>query len=356
MAEYKPITNLMNRLVLQEHNVINAGGADYPGVDGENHIWNVDIFKQKFQIKIIKQSPDHEGHANMEIEMDLLNIDAAVVNSIRRILLSEVPSMAIEKVYIKNNNSLIMDEVLAHRLGLIPLKADARMFEYFQQEEVKGEDPNQLPPASEVDTLVFDLNVECYNKNKAQPGNQLENLVNSTVYTSDLKWKPVGSQQATFSADPIRPVHDNIIIAKMRSKHAIEAMCYAYKGVGKDHSKFSPVATASYRLLPEVTLLEKVMDERAERLQQCFSPGTIEMREEDGHKVAVVESARYDSCSRNVFRHDDLKDSVQLTKKLDHFIFNIESVGAVTPDVLFSEACKVLQGKCIEFLDEMKRL
>lgn len=41
--------------------------------------------------------------------------------------------MAIEKVYMYNNTSIIQDEVLAHRLGLIPLKADPRMFEYRDQ-------------------------------------------------------------------------------------------------------------------------------------------------------------------------------------------------------------------------------
>lgn len=38
--------------------------------------------------------------------------------------------MAIEKVLIANNTSVVQDEVLAHRLGLIPIKADPRLFEY----------------------------------------------------------------------------------------------------------------------------------------------------------------------------------------------------------------------------------
>lgn len=51
---------------------------------------------------------------------------------------------------------------------------------------------------------------------------------------------------------------------------------------GKDHAKFSPVATASYRLLPEITLLEPVEGERAERLQRCFLPGVIDLEEQNG--------------------------------------------------------------------------
>lgn len=42
----------------------------------------------------------------------------------------QVPTMAIEKVFIYNNTSIVQDEVLAHRLGLIPIKADPRLFEF----------------------------------------------------------------------------------------------------------------------------------------------------------------------------------------------------------------------------------
>ena len=53
---------------------------------------------------------------------------------------------------------------------------------------------------------------------------------------------------------------------------------------GKDHAKFSPVATASYRLLPEITLLEPVEGEKAERLKRCFSRGVIDLEDVNGEK------------------------------------------------------------------------
>lgn len=53
-----------------------------------------------------------------------------LANSLRRIMISEAPTMAIEHVYIVNNTSVIQDEVLSHRLGLIPLKVDPRLFQY----------------------------------------------------------------------------------------------------------------------------------------------------------------------------------------------------------------------------------
>jgi DNA-directed RNA polymerase I and III subunit RPAC1 len=54
----------------------------------------------------------------------MINIDAPLVNAFRRILIAEIPTIAIEKVNIYQNNGIMQDEVLAHRLGLIPIKAD----------------------------------------------------------------------------------------------------------------------------------------------------------------------------------------------------------------------------------------
>lgn len=64
-----------------------------------------------------------------------------------------------------------------------------------------------------------------------------------------------------------------------------------------------------------------VEGEAAKRLQKCFAPGVISVRHtKEGKDVAVVNSARYDTGSRNVFRYDDLKDAVITTRKQDHFI------------------------------------
>ena len=73
------------------------------------------------KIKIISEADD-------ELVFDVSGIDASVANALRRIMLSEVPTMAIEQVYIQMNSSIIHDEVLAHRLGLVPIKVDPRAF------------------------------------------------------------------------------------------------------------------------------------------------------------------------------------------------------------------------------------
>lgn len=85
------------------------------------------------------------------------------------------------------------------------------------------------------------------------------------------------------------------------------------------------LATASYRLMPAITLTKSVRDKDADLLQSCFSPGVIEVVEQETsskqkYREARVKNARYDSCSRNVFRYDHLKNSVELGRVKDHFI------------------------------------
>ena len=64
-------------------------------------------------------------HADDEtVEFDLSGVDVSFANALRRIMLAEVPTMAIETVYVEQNEGVVQDEVLAHRLGLVPIAAD----------------------------------------------------------------------------------------------------------------------------------------------------------------------------------------------------------------------------------------
>ena len=98
--------------------------------------------------------------------------------------------------------------------------------------------------------------------------------------------------------------------------------------------------------------MKPIRGEAAQRLKSCFSTGVIELNS-DGE--AYVKDARNDACSRNVFRHDDLKDCVELSKVRDHFIFNVESVGAVPPKDLVPMALDVLIEKCDYFIDILEK-
>jgi len=327
------------RVILKEYETVggelSATPGSYSACTDDWDSW-YRTFQGHFRVQFVKLT-------DTEAEFDLIGIDAPIANALRRILIAEVPSMAIEKVFIHNNTSILQDEVLAHRMGLIPLKANPLMFEYRGAGEEAGKPE---------DTLEFELKVRC-KKNPSAPQdatNPTDMYTNSNVYSSSIQFCPQGTQEGLYTGEQVGPVHADILIAKLRPGHELDLRLHAVKGIGRDHAKFSPVATAHYRLLPEVTLNRPVRGEQAEKLQTCFSPGVIVLEEDHGEKVARVADARYDNCSRNVFRHDELKDAVTMSKVKDHFIFSVDSVGAQTPQQLFAEAAKVLLRKCEVFI------
>lgn len=94
--------------------------------------------------------------------VELIGIDAPLANAFRRIMIAEVPTMAIEEVYFENNTSIIQDEVLAHRLGLIPINADPRLF--FSRGLTNCTVLTTLEPGEppkDSDTIQFELHVKC---------------------------------------------------------------------------------------------------------------------------------------------------------------------------------------------------
>jgi len=336
------IEEIRTRVKLESHEVFNVHSTDIPGTyTGYDDSWNLDKFKKNFHVDMVRLTAD-------EAEFDMIGIDASIANAVRRILLSEVPTMAVEKVFIYNNTTVMQDEALAHRLGLVPLKADPRMFEYRSKDQTEG---------TAEDTLEFELKIKCTrNPAAAKDATDPDELyLDHKVTTAMMKWVPIGNQAEMYQEADIGPVLKDILLTKMRPGQEVDIKMTAVKGLGQDHAKFSPVATASYRLLPEIILKKDFYDELAVKLQKCFSPGVIKLeRTPEGRKKARVANARIDTCSREVLRHDDLKDFVSLNRVRDHFIFSVESTGALTPDILVSEALKVLMGKCQTFLQELE--
>lgn len=283
-----------------------------------------------------------------EMEIDFIGYDISLVNAYRRIILAEVATMAIEKVYMYNNTSIVQDEVLAHRLGLVPLKVDPRFFEFRNKDDTEW---------AAQDSVKYELKVRCSKNPEAAPNETNPDVlfINRKVLSSSLKWVPIGNQTDIFQETNMQPLHDDILLAKMNSGHEINLEAYAVKGIGCDHAKFQP-GLCWYRMLPEIELTREVEGKQADLLQTCFSPGVIDViTTSEGKRVAKVKDARNDSCSRNVFQHDNIKDAVKLTRKVDHIIFYIESHSALKSYEMLEEAVKIMSGKCDTLLSEIEK-
>lgn len=233
----------------------------------------------------------------------MIHIDAPLVNAFRRILISEIPTVAIEKVHVYNNTTLFQDEFLAHRLGLIPIKVDPRLLEW---------DTPDMDEAKK--SLVFQLKVKC-GKGKIDSSDVIR--VEKNVYSRHIKWVPLPGQETMFDQNDLpRSVHNDILIAKLSPGQELDLKLVCVKGIGQDHTKFSPVATASYRFLPKITLKRTVTGEDAQLLRKCFTEGVIDVVK----NKAVVKNPRLDMCSRNIFRYEHLKDAINMEMVDNHVI------------------------------------
>jgi len=135
---------------------------------------------------------------------------------------------------------VIQDEVLAQRIGLVPLNVDPSYFEFKSDAQDQATDRN---------TLVFKLDVACTRKpktavargaRKAEP--EPEEIYNHSIVTSgDLTWEPQGEQSEVFASKLPRPTNEDIVLAKLRPGQEISMDLHAIKGVGKEHAKWSPV-------------------------------------------------------------------------------------------------------------------
>jgi len=263
--------------------------------------------------------------------------------------------------------------VLAHRLGLIPLTGNAKGLNWLHW-KAKPVDDEPDPGPTDYNTIVLKLEAKCEwtenaKKLMAKGITDPAKLYKGTnVYAKDIKFgPPIGRQMDYFTEElgPIRAVNPDILIAKMRPGQEISLDMHCIKGIGADHAKWSPVATASYRLLPTIEITKPIVGQDARKFARCFPKGVIGLEEvteeeasregsgyegQEGEKKAVVKNAFKDTVSRECLRHKEFEGKVKLGRVRDHFIFMVESTGQFQSDELFMESVRALKVKCDKML------
>ena len=149
---------------------------------GEDAAWDIAKLREGLRVSVNRLT-------DSKIEFDLVGVDASVANAFRRILMAEasrggrrasahpaqVPTIAIEKVFIWINTSIVQDEVLAQRLGLVPIAMSPRLLRdrsayIVARSEAHAADlvPDALP--TDRDTVVFRLQTKCRRAKDVDPG------------------------------------------------------------------------------------------------------------------------------------------------------------------------------------------
>ena len=295
------------------------------------------------------------------LEFDLLNIDSIFANSLRRIILEEVPSMAIEDVYIVTNTGVVSDEIIAQRIGLLPINAEPELFSYKY--------PDQ--PATDGNTLVFRLKVECSMTPGAKKSDPKSlSTSKTTVKASDLIWVPQGDQVtklAQFFAArnqwglllprPISILYPETIITKLVPGQKLLFEAHAVKGIGKAHAKWMPSGTSWYRFHPQIQITRPIVGEDALALANFDINHTYDVRNnEKSQPEAFVADERNYTMHRNELEDNRFKDSISIGLNEDHIIFTVESLGAISPEKLFVRSIHILRHKCQKYLDTLNSM
>ncbi len=143
------------------------------------------------------------------------NVPRQYVNSLRRLAISEVPTLAIDDVVMLENSSVMHDEAVAHRLGLIPLRTDPGRFVMPHECDCKS-----TLGCSKCRVLLV-LDSEASEKSKV-----------------------VLSGELVSEDELVKPVSKDIPIVVLAPSQKLKFEAYARLGIGKDHAKWQPTSAA----------------------------------------------------------------------------------------------------------------
>ena len=144
------------------------------------------------------------------MSIKLKGIPLQYSNALRRLCLNGVPIFAIDTVDIIENSSVLPDEGLAHRLGLVPIKTDLARF----NEPSKCECQSEVGCSNCKVMLVLDSG---------------DSDVSKTVFTDEL----------TSEDDSVKPISDKIPIVQLAPGQKVKVECYARLGRGREHAKWN---------------------------------------------------------------------------------------------------------------------
>jgi DNA-directed RNA polymerase subunit D len=250
----------------------------------------------------------------------------AFANALRRAMIAEVPAMAIEDVIVIENTSVLYDEVIAHRLGLIPLKTD-------------------------LDAYVLPEECDCKSElgcSKCRASFTLESEATDEpvmVYSSDLKGE-----------SGVSPVSGNIPIVKLGPSQKLRLEVYARLGKGIEHAKWQPVSACAYKYQPKVLVNPDNLSNPDEVIRIC--PTDVYARDPES-KIIVRDEMACTLCMECVGKAVPLDPKKAFPVKIEgdesSFIFYVESTGAMPPRRIVTEAARLIDNKAVALNDLVRK-
>lgn len=262
------------------------------------------------EIRVLENNKD-----NGTLSFILKDSDHVFANTLRRLMIDEVPTMAVEEVEFQKNNSILYDEMIAHRLGLVPLKTDLKSYNLPDKCKCEGKGCNRCQLK-----LVL----------RATKGS-------GVVYASELK-----------SKDPaVKPVFGEMPIVKLLKGQTLELEATAVLGTGKQHMKWSP-CHVWYKYKPIVEITGDVKNPEA--IIEVDHNNIFEIKD----RKLTVNKDRVLECDLSL-DFSEIDKNVKVTASETDFVFYIESFGQLSCREIVNKAVDILDEQLDEFVEELKK-
>ncbi len=227
----------------------------------------------------------------------LSGVSTSFANAFRRSVLAEVPVLAIDDVNIYENTSVLFDEQLSLRLGLIPLKTDTKSYTLREECSCKG-------AGCTLCQVSLTLSAE---------GPKV-------VYSGDM-----------VSTDPeVRPADATVPIIELKEKHKVVVEAIARLGTGRNHSKWQAGVASGFKNMPVITI------GNCDYCGKCIEVCPRNILKMEGNKVKVVDIIECSMCKLCEKACD--MDSIKVSSDPDSFVMAFETTGALTAAELALEA------------------
>jgi len=239
------------------------------------------------------------------------------VNSLRRIMVSELPKLAVDNVIIYDNTSALFDEIISHRLGFIPIPTDLSLLSFKDECVCKGKGcPNC--------TVRYTLSKEG----------------EGTVLSGDLQ-----PAEKSWSI-----TEDKIPIVKLYGDQRLILEVEAVLGRARDHAKWQGVQAPGYKM-DIIIDYDKNKSSDVKDFIEKLPKGIAELK---NNKIQLIDESKLPEFEYHL--NKEKINFIHVTRDQKNITFKFETDGSLKAKDALIESAKLLESKYKEFGDLLKKL
>ena len=243
-------------------------------------------------------------------------IGPSFAGALRRVMMSEIPTMAIEWVDFIKNDSAMSDELLANRIGQVPLT---------------------------YDTKAYNLPKDCKCDGKGCSRCQVKLAVKkkgpAVVYSDDLK----------SNDKSVRPAREKVPLVELFENEELQFTAIAQLGMGKDHAKWQG-AVVGYKNLPSIKI-SSIDKKDLEKFVEVCPRNVFKI---SGDRLTIIDPIKCNLCEQCV--EISKNGEVAVSPVEDSFVFYVESASGLTSEQVVLISATTLGDKMKDFKKALKKV